>query len=77
MTDRSHSTVSAQVNEYLLGLACGHFWPGDARDDDEARSVLGLFMVTGDLARCQQCKTMQRITGPVAKVLASSESEGK
>lgn len=55
--------------EYLIGLACGHSWPGDAPSDTEAVNTLNLFTVAGDTANCPRCKTQQVITGPVSRVL--------
>lgn len=55
--------------EYLIGLACGHFWPGSASSDDEARFGMELFRVTGDSAKCPRCGQQEKVTGPLARVL--------
>lgn len=67
--DVSTPEKAAKVGDHLIGLACGHFWPGNAESDERASEILALFMATGDSTLCPYCHTQQRITGPLAKVL--------
>lgn len=60
---------ATKAGDHLIGLACGHFWPGNAESDERASELLALFIATGDSSRCPYCRTQQRITGPLAKVL--------
>lgn len=66
---RIEIAASGLPAEYLIGLACGHYWPGHAESDEEASRIMWLFRATDDSARCPRCGTQQTITGPVAKVL--------
>lgn len=56
-------------DNHLIGLACGHFWPGGGATDDEAVMFLDMLRSTNDTAVCPTCRTTQAVTGPVAKVL--------
>lgn len=61
--------LGINVGDYLLGLECGHYWPGTAANDHAAQETLDLLKATGDTAECPKCRKQQRITGPVAKVI--------
>lgn len=60
----------------LLGLECGHNWPGEAESAEKAEEFLGLLMATGDAARCPECGAMSTVTGPVSIVGAASRAPG-
>ncbi len=63
--------VPVAVGDHLVGLACGHYWPGSGATDEDAAMFVDLLRVSGDTAWCPRCLRQERVTGPVAKVVSA------